>query len=48
MTTDLLEPPHMRKIRKYLRAQRNGAGTSFSHIHVGFHNEFNEWTPQGM
>ena len=46
MTTDLLEPSHMRKIRKYLRAQRND--TSFSHIHVGFHHEFNEWTSQGM
>ena len=36
----------MRKIRKYLRSQRNG--TSFSHIHVRFHHEFNEWTPQEM
>ena len=36
----------MWKIRKYLRAQRNG--TSFSHIHVRFHHEFNEWTPQEM
>ena len=36
----------MRKILKYLRVWRNGA--SFSHIHVGLHHEFNEWTPQGM
>ena len=36
----------MRKILKYLRVRRNGA--SFSHIHVGLHHEFNEWTPQRM
>ena len=37
----------MQKILKYLRARRNGA-FFFSHIHVGLHHEFNEWTPQGM